>query len=319
MNRSSNDSDFSHDPVLLNELVALFRDLPKGLYVDATLGGAGHARAVLTANPRLSLLGIDRDITAINAAERNLAEFGDRVTLVHSGYDRIKELVYNHAPEGAQAVLMDLGVSSPQLDTGDRGFSYRHSGPLDMRMDQRQSLSAMEIVNEYSVEELFRVIKRYGEERFASRIAKAIVQHRPIQDTTTLANVIRDAIPHAARRTGGHPAKKTFQALRIETNAELDQLTEALDGAIDALAPGGRIAVMSYHSLEDRLVKQAFRDAETGGCVCPSQYPCVCGAEPTVRLLSRGGITASEEEIRRNNRARSVRMRTAERLGEQAS
>lgn len=319
MNRSSNDPDFSHDPVLLNELVALFRDLPKGLYVDATLGGAGHARAVLTANPRLSLLGIDRDITAINAAERNLAEFGDRVTLVHSGYDRIKELVYNHAPEGAQAVLMDLGVSSPQLDTGDRGFSYRHSGPLDMRMDQRQSLSAMEIVNEYSVEELFRVIKRYGEERFASRIAKAIVQHRPIQDTTTLANVIRDAIPHAARRTGGHPAKKTFQALRIETNAELDQLTEALDGAIDALAPGGRIAVMSYHSLEDRLVKQAFRDAETGGCVCPSQYPCVCGAEPTVRLLSRGGITASEEEIRRNNRARSVRMRTAERLGEQAS
>lgn len=319
MNRSSNDPDFSHDPVLLNELVALFRDLPEGLYVDATLGGAGHARAVLTANPRLSLLGIDRDITAINAAKRNLAEFGDRVTLVHSGYDRIKELVHNLAPEGAQAVLMDLGVSSPQLDTGDRGFSYRHTGPLDMRMDQRQSLSAMEIVNEYSVEELFRVIKRYGEERFASRIAKAIVQHRPIHDTTTLANVIRDAIPHAARRTGGHPAKKTFQALRIETNAELDQLTDALDGAIDALAPGGRIAVMSYHSLEDRLVKQAFRDAETGGCVCPSQYPCVCGAEPTVRLLSRGGITASEDEIRRNNRARSVRMRTAERLGEQAS
>ncbi len=311
--------DFHHVPVLLDRVVALFADLPPGLYVDATLGGAGHATAVLDANPGLRLLGLDRDETALSASAGRLARFGDRVELVHTGFDRIEELVNERTTEGAMAVLMDLGVSSPQLDEVERGFSYRGAAPLDMRMDRRQSLSAMDVVNEYSFPELARVLREFGEERFASKIARAIIDARPVLDTEQLADVIRTAIPAATRRTGGHPAKKSFQAIRVEVNKELEQLTTALDGAIASLAPGGRLAVMSYHSLEDRIAKSTLREAETGGCVCPPNLPCACGAVPTVRLLKRGAWKASGEEIAVNRRAESVRLRAAERLAEQAS
>lgn len=311
--------DFVHVPVLVDRVVDLLRVVPPGLYVDATLGGAGHAAALLGAHPGLRLLGLDRDEVAIAAATRRLAPFGDRVEIVRSGFDRIAELVRERTDEGATAVLMDLGVSSPQLDEAERGFSYRAAAPLDMRMDRRQSTSAAEVVNEYSYPELVRVIREYGEERYATRIARAIVQSRPVLDTEQLAEVVRGAIPAPARRTGGHPAKRTFQAIRIEVNRELDQLAEALDGALSVLAPGGRMAVMSYHSLEDRLVKAAFRDAETGGCTCPQGLPCVCGAEPTVRLLKRGAWTAPQDEVAANRRAESVRLRAVERLSEQAS
>ncbi|MGB3410262.1 MAG: 16S rRNA (cytosine(1402)-N(4))-methyltransferase RsmH [Microthrixaceae bacterium] len=316
---SAESPDFHHVPVLLDRVVELFADLPAGLYVDATLGGAGHAKAVLEANPRLRLLGLDRDETALNASSRRLAGMSDRTELVHTGFDRIEELVSERTTEGAIAVLMDLGVSSPQLDEMERGFSYRGAAQLDMRMDRRQTRSAMDVVNDYSFPELARVLREFGEERFASKIARAIIDARPVVDTEELADIIRTAIPAAARRTGGHPAKKSFQAIRIEVNRELEQLTTALDGALASLAPGGRLAVMSYHSLEDRIVKSTLREAETGGCVCPPGLPCACGAVPTVRLLKRGAWKASAEEIAVNRRAESVRLRAAERLAEQAS
>ena len=311
--------DFEHEPVLLDRVVELFSAVPDGLYVDATLGGGGHAEAVLRAHPGLRLLGLDRDDTAIAAASRRLAPFGDRIEIVRSGFDQLEPLVRERTNQGASAVLMDLGVSSPQLDVAERGFSYRSAAPLDMRMDRRQGLSAMDVVNEYDVAELTRVIRTYGEERYAARIARVIVAARPVTDTAQLADLIREAIPAPARRTGGHPAKRTFQAIRIEVNRELDQLAEALEGALSVLTPGGRLAVMSYHSLEDRLVKSSLRNAETGGCTCPPGLPCACGAEPTVRLLKRGGWTATPDEVERNPRAQSVRLRAAERLAEQAS
>lgn len=310
---------FTHVPVLLDRVVELLSAVPDGLLVDATLGGGGHAAALLEAHPGLSLLGLDRDDVAIDAASRRLAAFSGRVEILRTGFDRIAELVSARTDQGATAVLMDLGVSSPQLDQPDRGFSYRSGGPLDMRMDRRQPRSALDVVNDTPYGELARIIADFGEERFASKVAAAIVRARPIAGTEELAEIVRDAIPAPARRTGGHPAKRTFQAIRIEVNRELEQLSDALDGAISALAPGGRLAVMSYHSLEDRLVKGAMRDAETGGCVCPAQLPCVCGAEPTVRLLKRGAWTADPDEVERNPRAQSVRLRAVERLEEQAS
>jgi 16S rRNA (cytosine1402-N4)-methyltransferase len=286
--------------------------------VDATLGGGGHAAAVLGAHPGLRLLGLDRDDAACAAAARHLAPFGDRVEIVRSGFDQLERLVTERTTQGASAVLFDLGVSSPQLDVPERGFSYRSGAPLDMRMDRRQALSAREVVNDYPYSQLARVIAAYGEERFAGRIARAIVDARPIETTDQLAEVIRDAIPAPARRTGGHPAKRTFQAIRIEVNHELDQLADALDGALSVLQPGGRMAVLAYHSLEDRLVKQRLRDAETGGCVCPPGLPCTCGAEPTVRLLKRGAWKAGSDEVEANPRAESVRLRAVERVPEPA-
>jgi 16S rRNA (cytosine1402-N4)-methyltransferase len=304
--------DFHHVPVLRDLVVEILSPVPDGLYVDATLGGGGHAEAVLGAHPGLRLLGIDRDDVALAAAGRRLARFGDRVELVRSHFDRLGDLVRERTGEGATAVLMDLGVSSPQLDTADRGFSYRGAAPLDMRMDRRQQVTADDVVNGYSYAALRRVIQQWGEERFAARIARAIVDARPVQDTAELAEIVRDAIPAPARRTGGHPAKRTFQAIRIEVNRELEQLADALDGALASLAPGGRLAVLSYHSLEDRLVKQRLRDADSGGCTCPPGMPCVCGAVPTVRLLRRGAWKASPDEVAANPRAGSVRLRAAE-------
>lgn len=313
------DPEFVHVPVLLDRVVDLFGEVPPGLYVDATLGGGGHAEAVLSANPGLRLLGLDRDDRATRAAGRRLVPFGDRVEIVRTGFDRIAELVRERTDEGASAVLMDLGVSSPQLDEAERGFSYRAAAPPDMRMDRRQALSALDVVNEYEYPELARVIREFGEERYASRIARAIVDARPLLDTEQLADVVREAIPAPARRSGGHPAKRTFQGIRIEVNRELEQLADALDGAISILAPGGRLAVMSYHSLEDRMVKATMREAATGGCVCPPGLPCACGATPTVRLLKRGAWTASADEVESNRRSESVRLRAVERLSEQAS
>ena len=315
---SDDDVPFQHVPVLVDLVVELLSVVPDGLYVDATLGGGGHAEALLGAHPGLRLLGLDRDDVACAAAADRLAPFGDRVEIVRSGFDELERLVNERTTEGATAVLFDLGVSSPQLDVAERGFSYRSGAPLDMRMDRRQAFSALDVVNGYSFSQLARVIQTYGEDRFARRIARAIVDARPIENTARLAEVVRDAIPAPARRTGGHPAKRTFQAVRMEVNRELDQLAEALDGALSVLVPGGRMAVMSYHSLEDRMVKQRFRQAETGGCVCPSGLPCACGAVPTVRLLKRGAWTAAEDEVAANRRAESVRLRAVERIAEPA-
>ena len=313
------DTDFRHRPVLLDEVVEILSAVPDGLFVDCTLGGAGHAAAVLRAQPGLRLLGIDRDERAVQAAAEVLAPFGDRVEIVRRPFSALAELVRNRTTEGATAVLMDLGVSSPQLDEADRGFSHRAAAPLDMRMDRRSSLRAAEVVNEYSFARLRRVIAELGEERYADRIARRIVEARPIEDTATLSEVVSSAVPAPARRRGGHPARRTFQAIRMEVNRELEELADALDAAVGVLAPGGRMCVLSYHSLEDRMVKKALREAETGGCQCPPGLDCVCGAVPTVRLLRRGAMKASSAEIESNPRARSVRLRAAEAVGGRAS
>jgi 16S rRNA (cytosine1402-N4)-methyltransferase len=319
------DERFQHVPVLADRVVELLSVVPDGRFVDATVGGGGHAALLLGAHPGLHLLGIDRDDVALRAATRRLEQFGERARLVRGGFADLAQLVRDHPDplrppdrQGVSAVLIDLGVSSPQLDVEERGFSYRGSGPLDMRMDRRQGFTADDVVNGYDYASLVRVIRDHSEERFAPRIARAIVEARPIRDASHLVEVVRAAIPAATRRTGGHPAKRTFQAIRMEVNAELDQLADALDGAISVLQPGGRLAVLAYHSLEDRMVKDAFRDAATGGCTCPSDLPCACGAEPTVRLIRRGAWSASDEEIASNRRAESARLRVVERRGEPA-
>lgn len=306
------DDSFHHVPVMLAEVVELFAPVPSGLIVDATLGGAGHAAALLDARPDVRLLGIDRDADALAVARRRLERFGDRVSFHHGRFDEMTTAVRTTGDEQVAGVLMDLGVSSPQFDRADRGFSYRHDAPLDMRMDRRQRRTAADVVNDTSVEELADILDRYGDERFSRRIAAAIVSHRPVQTTGELADVVRDAIPAPARRTGGHPAKRTFQALRIEVNDELEALADALDQAIDLLMPGGRCVVLSYHSGEDRIVKDRFRRAETGGCVCPPGLDCVCGAQQRVRLLRRGAQKATAAEIEGNPRAASVRRRAVE-------
>ena len=305
-------AEFEHVPVMLSEVVELLRPVPAGLYVDATLGGAGHAAAVLDARPDLRLLGFDRDLDALAVARRRLARFGDRVRLHHGRFDEMTDVVNSIHEEGVTGVLFDLGVSSPQFDRAERGFSYRQEAPLDMRMDQSTGRTAHDVVNGYSAGQLADVLDRYGDERFSRRIAQAVVAHRPVETTTELAEIVRDAIPAPARRTGGHPAKRTFQALRIEVNEELEVLAGAIDQAIDLLLPGGRCVVLSYHSGEDRIVKDRFRRAETGGCVCPPGLECVCGAEPKVRLIRRGAQKATAAEIEANPRAASVRQRAAE-------
>jgi 16S rRNA (cytosine1402-N4)-methyltransferase len=315
-NNMASDSEpdaFDHQPVMVDEVVEVFRPVPSGLVVDATVGGGGHAAAVLDSRPDLDLLGIDRDADALEAAGERLGDFGTRVTLRHERFDRQLAALGELGVDHVVGVLLDLGVSSPQLDRGDRGFSYRHDGSLDMRMDRRQTTTAAEIVNEYDEADLTRLLARNGDERYARRIARAIVEARPIAGTAELADVVRQAIPAPARRRGGHPAKRTFQALRIEVNEELDLLPGALDQAIDALAPSGRCAVLAYHSGEDRIVKERFTEAVTGGCTCPPRLPCACGATPLVRWVHRGK-RPSKAEIDRNPRASSARLRAVERL-----
>ena len=307
----SNASEFEHAPVMVDEITEVFRSVPAGTFVDATLGGGGHSAAILEARDDLDLIGIDQDRDALDAALARLAEFGDRVRTSQRRFDDFGAALADHDVDTISGALFDLGVSSPQLDRGDRGFSYRHDGPLDMRMDADQTWSANDVVNGYREAELASIIKRYGDERFAARIARAICAARPIQTTTELAAVVTAAIPAAARRTGGHPAKRTFQAIRIEVNDELGVLPDALDQAVRATRPGGRIAVLAYHSGEDRIVKERFA-AAAGACDCPEDLPCVCGAIQTVRIVRGVAKRASDAERHRNRRAASARMRVVE-------
>ena len=306
----------AHEPVLAAKVVELLGPALErgGVFVDATLGRAGHAVRVLDAYPRVQLIGIDRDPDALGESRSHLSAYEDRVRLVRDEFSNLASVLERLGDPKVRGVLLDLGVSSPQLDEARRGFSFRNEGPLDMRMDPTRGVSARDIVNGYDEVELARVIGRYGEERFARRIARAIVRARPVENTTTLAEIVRSAIPAAARRSGGHPARRTFQALRMEVNDELGQLQSALPQAVDALEAGGRVAVLSYHSLEDRIVKRLFVDAAKG-CVCPPSFPvCTCGAEATLRLVTRRPVRPSEEERSRNPRSSAGRLRVAEKL-----
>ena len=305
---------FEHQPVMVDEIVDLLGPVPPGTVVDATVGGGGHAAALLAASPHVRVAGLDRDPDAIEAATTRLAAFGDRASLHHARFDAIDDVVRDLGLDGLSGVLFDLGVSSYQLDRGDRGFSHRHDAPLDMRMDTTRGRTAADVVNSYTEAELVRMLREHGDERHATRIARAIVAARPIHSTGQLVDVIRDAIPAPARRTGGHPATRSFQAVRIEVNEELAILPTALTKALDLLVPGGRCAVLAYHSGEDRIVKSTFRDAATGGCTCPPGLPCGCGAVPTVRLLKRGAWKPSAAEIARNRRSESARLRAVEKL-----
>jgi 16S rRNA (cytosine1402-N4)-methyltransferase len=306
----------AHVPVLLDRCVALLAPAatPGGVLVDATLGMGGHAEALLEAT-EARLVGIDRDPEALRRAGERLARYGDRVRLVHAVYDALPEVLDGERVDG---VLFDLGVSSPQLDEAGRGFSYANDAPLDMRMDPTRGASAAEVVNTYTADALARVLREYGEERFAQRVARAIVAGRPWTTTAPLAEAVRAAIPAATRRHGGHPAKRTFQALRIEVNGELAALARALPAAISALRVGGRLVVLSYHSLEDRFVKRAINEG-LQGCVCPPDLPvCACGREPLLRLLVRGAEEPTAAEVAANPRAGSAKLRAAERVREAA-
>ena len=306
---------FLHTPVLVDRIVEILGAVPAGTYLDATVGGGGHAEAVLDAHPGLVLLGVDQDPLAMSAARSRLERFGGRVHLRHARFDRLAEVVDDAHLPPVTAVLFDLGVSSPQLDRGERGFSHRHDGPLDMRMDTSATgPSAADVVNGYPEAELVRVLRDHGDERFAGRIAATIVANRPVGTTARLAELVRDAIPAPARRRGGHPAKRSFQAIRIEVNAELDILPGAIDQALGLLAPHGRAAVLAYHSGEDRIVKARLRHAATGGCTCPPGLPCACGAVGTVHLLRPGAWKPRNDEIDANPRAASARLRAAEKL-----
>jgi 16S rRNA (cytosine1402-N4)-methyltransferase len=305
-------AEFEHEPVMRHEVVDAFASVPPGWLLDATVGGGGHAAALLDAHQHLQVLGIDRDPAAIAAATEQLSRYGARVVLRRQRFDDVRGAMESAGISTLSGALFDLGVSSPQFDQAERGFSYRNEGPLDMRMDPDQPWSASDVVNGYTEAELTRVLREHADERYARRIARAIIAARPIETTAELAAVVAEAIPAPARRRGGHPARRTFQAIRIEVNAELEILPAALDSAIEATTPGGRVGVLSYHSGEDRIVKLQFREAATGGCTCPPGLPCVCGAVRTVRVLRP--IAAGEAEQERNPRARSARLRVAERL-----
>ena len=309
---------FSHEPVMVEEVTDVLADVPDGVIVDATVGGGGHAAALLAANERLSVIGLDRDRTALEAAGTRLAPHGDRVTLRHGRFDALSEVVRSLGHEQVSGCLFDLGVSSPQLDRPERGFSYRHDGPLDMRMDLGGARTAADIVNGYDESALVAVLRRHGDEPHARRIARAIVASRPIGSTGELADVVREAVPAAVRRKGRHPARRTFQAIRIEVNEELAILDDALRQAIEILIPSGRCAVLAYHSGEDRIVKHRFREA-TGDVAPPRPgLPPPPGTRASVRLLWRGARRPGAEEIERNPRAESARLRAVQKLEEAA-
>jgi 16S rRNA (cytosine1402-N4)-methyltransferase len=308
-----------HIPVLLGrclDLLAPALDRPEPVYVDATLGLGGHAEAVLAAHPAVRLVGLDRDPEALRRSRERLAAFGDRVRLEHAVYDQLPEVLDRLGLDTVDGVLFDLGVSSMQLDETERGFSYARDAPLDMRMDPTTGITAADVVNTYPAAQLSRILHRYGEERFASRIAAAIVRERnraPLQSSARLAELVRESVPAPARRTGGHPAKRTFQALRIEVNGELSTLETAIPAALDALSLGGRIVVLSYHSLEDRIVKQAF--AARARSSAPVDLPVVPpGTGPSLRLLTRGAEPPDAAEVEANPRAGSVKLRAGERI-----
>lgn len=309
---------FSHVSVLLRECIEALQIKPNGIYVDCTTGGGGHSLEIakrLTDGGRL--IAIDRDEDALRAAGRRLADFADRVTFVHSNYAMLQSVLADLGVPGVDGVLADLGVSSYQLDTAERGFSYMQDAPLDMRMDREQPLRAYDVVNTYSEEELRRILYDFGEEKFARNIAANIVKKRsehPIETTLELAELVKASMPKTAREGGHHPAKRTFQAIRIEVNSELSSIPPALDAAVHALNPGGRIAVITFHSLEDRLVKQKFA-ALSSGCTCPREFPvCVCGKKPVVRVITKKPVTAGEDELEVNPRSRSAKLRVAEKI-----
>ena len=311
--------EFNHYSVLLNETIENLNIKPDGIYVDGTLGGGGHAYQVAS---RLSekgrLIGIDQDADAIAAAGERLKEFGDKITIIRSNYANMKEELHRIGVEKVDGIVLDLGVSSFQLDTPERGFTYRdENAPLDMRMDDRQSLTAKDIVNGYSEMDLYRIIRDYGEDKFAKNIAKHIVQERakkPIETTGELTEIIRASIPMKVQVTGGHPAKRTFQAIRIELNKELEVLQNNLDDMIDLLNPGGRICIITFHSLEDRIVNTNFKRNENP-CTCPSDFPvCVCGKKSKGKVVTRKPILPSEEELEVNSRSKSAKLRVFERV-----
>ena len=308
---------FQHTSVLLHETVDGLNIRPDGIYVDATLGGGGHAFQVCSRlNSKGRFIGIDQDAAAIEAASARLSVFGEKVTIIRSNYCDMKARLQEIGIDKVDGIMIDLGVSSYQLDTADRGFSYRMDAPLDMRMDQRQTMTAKDIVNTYSEMELFHVIRDYGEDRFAKNIAKHIVAERQkssIETTGQLVEIIRQSIPMKVQKTTGHPAKRTFQAIRIELNRELDVLKDTLDDMIDLLNPGGRLCVITFHSLEDRIVKSNFRRNENP-CTCPPNFPvCVCGKVSKGRVITRKPILPSEEELEWNSRSQSAKLRVFER------
>ena len=307
-------ANFAHDPVMLDEVTEVLADIPDGYVVDATLGGAGHALSILAANEGLSLVGLDQDQMALDAASARLAPHGDRVTLRHCRFDGIGDVVRELGIAQLSGCLFDLGVSSPQLDVADRGFSFRNDGPLDMRMDQRATMTADDLVNGLDEGALASLLRRHGDEPHARRIARAVVAARPISTTAQLADVIRDAVPAAVRRKGGHPARRSFQAIRIEVNQELEILDDALSQALGLLAPEGRCAVLAYHSGEDRIVKRRFRDAAGERPPPRPDLPQPPGYEAEVRLLWRGARKPSAAEIERNPRAEAARFRAVEKL-----
>ncbi len=309
--------EFKHKPIMLEETIASLDIKPDGIYVDGTLGGAGHSSEIvrrLTQGGRL--IGIDQDGDAIEAASRKLEPYKDQVTIVRSNYAQMKQRLEELSVYGVDGILLDLGVSSYQLDNSDRGFTYREDVTLDMRMDQRQTRTARDIVNQYSEMELYRIIRDYGEEKFAKNIAKHIVKFREDQEIETtgqLTEIIKAAIPKKVRMTGGHPAKKTFQAIRIELNQELDVLKDSLETMIDLLNDGGRLCVITFHSLEDRIVKNIFRTCQSP-CICPPEFPvCVCGRVSKGQVVTRKPIVPGEEEQLENPRSKSAKLRVFER------
>ena len=317
IDKSSEQTEFSHRSVLLEECMDGLDIKPDGIYIDGTAGGAGHSSQIAARLSSGRLIAIDRDDAAIKAASERLAPFGNRATVVKSNYSDIANVCKELEIDGIDGLLLDLGVSSYQLDTAERGFSYNADAPLDMRMDKDSGLSAYNVINEYSEQELKRIIYEYGEERFAPRIAAAIVRQRqiaPIETTGELVSLIKGAMPAAAREGGHHPAKRTFQAIRIEVNGELDIIAPTIRDAVSMMNKGGRIAIITFHSLEDRIVKQTFAELASG-CTCPKNFPvCICGNKPRIKLISKKPILPSETELLENPRSRSAKLRVAEKL-----
>ena len=310
-------SEFFHVSVLLDECIQALNIKPDGIYVDGTLGGAGHSSRIAARLTTGRLIGIDRDSVALKAAGERLAPYKDRVTLVHSNFCEIKQVLHDLDISGVDGILLDLGVSSPQLDDAQRGFSYMADAPLDMRMNSQDALSAYTVVNTWPQEELKRILYNYGEERYAPQIAAAICRKRevkPVETTLELVDIIRSAMPPAALREKQHPAKRSFQAIRIAVNDELGSVEKVMRDAVDCLNPGGRLAIITFHSLEDRIVKIGMADAAKG-CTCPPNFPvCVCGNKPKVKPITRKPIVSGDEELQKNPRARSAKLRVCEKI-----